>query len=142
MSDGENPIDNWVAEQNSGPGASESAVRWWRYGKTAGTPAHRVPPGIPHEARQCWQASTQRVYKLGDKTRNLLYSVTTRDVSARGMPLILDQMGSVLEELQVIAHTFTFYYKDLYAQAPQPPEEQENPILVDIPLSSIPAMLV
>ncbi|KAJ1165114.1 hypothetical protein NDU88_005543 [Pleurodeles waltl] len=71
----------------------------------------------------------------------LLYRLVTRDVSTRVAPLIRDRTGSIQEELQMIAHTFTSYYKDLYVLVLQPLKEQENPILGDIPLPSLPAML-
>ncbi|KAJ1108813.1 hypothetical protein NDU88_006183 [Pleurodeles waltl] len=72
------------------------------------------------QARQCWQASTQRVYELGDMTGKLLYQLATRDVSARVVPLIRDLTGAIREDLLAIAHTFASYYVDLYAQVPSP----------------------
>ncbi|KAJ1153637.1 hypothetical protein NDU88_006396 [Pleurodeles waltl] len=67
------------------------------------------------KARQCWQTSTQRVSKLGDKTEKLLYWLVARDILARVVLLIRDRTGSVQEKLQEIAHTFASYYKDLFA---------------------------
>ncbi|KAJ1124810.1 hypothetical protein NDU88_003259 [Pleurodeles waltl] len=42
------------------------------------------------EALQHWQASTQRVYELGDKPGKLVYRLANCDISARGVPLIRD----------------------------------------------------
>ncbi|KAJ1175744.1 hypothetical protein NDU88_001031 [Pleurodeles waltl] len=89
------------------------------------------------EARQCWQATTQRVYELGDKTGKLLFWLATCDVSAWVVPLIRDRIGTIQEDLLAIVHNFASYYEDLYAPVPQPLAEQENPI----PLPSIPTSL-
>ncbi|KAJ1134055.1 hypothetical protein NDU88_000519 [Pleurodeles waltl] len=93
------------------------------------------------ETQQHWQASTQRVYELGDKTGKLLYWLATRDVSVRVVPLIRDGTGAGKEDLLAIAGTFASYHENFYARVPQPMVEQENPILGDILLSSLPSSL-
>ncbi|KAJ1149625.1 hypothetical protein NDU88_002432 [Pleurodeles waltl] len=49
------------------------------------------------EARQCWQASTQKVYELGDKTGKLVYWLVTCNVSSQVVPLIRNRLGSIQE---------------------------------------------
>ncbi|KAJ1145948.1 hypothetical protein NDU88_012231 [Pleurodeles waltl] len=83
------------------------------------------------EAPQHWQASTQRVYELGDKTRKLLTGLQL--VTSRPEWCSLSGIGGAAQEdLQVIAHTFTSYYECLYARVPQPTVERENPILAQL----------
>ncbi|KAJ1112462.1 hypothetical protein NDU88_000726 [Pleurodeles waltl] len=93
------------------------------------------------EARQCWQASTKRVYKSGDKMGKPLYWLATQAISAWVVPLIRDWTGDTQEDLEEIACTFVSCYEDLYSRVPQLPAERENPILKDISLPSIPASL-
>ncbi|KAJ1191155.1 hypothetical protein NDU88_000471 [Pleurodeles waltl] len=134
-------VDNRAGGRDGGPGALSPQSDGEKPGRQLALLCAELQKVSNAEARQCWQASIQRVYQLGDKTRNLLYWLATRDVSARVVPLIQDQIGSIQEELQAIAHTFSSYYKDPYAQVPQPMDELENPILGDIPLPTIPTSL-
>ncbi|KAJ1192528.1 hypothetical protein NDU88_001835 [Pleurodeles waltl] len=85
------------------------------------------------EARQCWQASTQRVYKLGDKTVKLLYWVAAHDVSAMVVPLIRDQTGSIQEELQAITHTLPPIINISMHRSPSPQKNWRTPCCGDIP---------
>ncbi|KAJ1199189.1 hypothetical protein NDU88_003027 [Pleurodeles waltl] len=86
------------------------------------------------EAQRHWQASTQRVYELGDKTGKLLYWLETCNILVRVVPLLRDWAGVAQEDLPATACTFTFYYECLYARVPQLMVERENPIQGDIPL--------
>ncbi|KAJ1176986.1 hypothetical protein NDU88_002253 [Pleurodeles waltl] len=120
----------------SGIADLEHLVQWsdWEPGRQLALLSMELRQVSLVEARQCWQASTQKVYELADKTGKVLYWLATGVVLAWVIPLTRDQVGSVWEEQPAIACTFASYYKDIYAQVLQPPEEQDNPILGDIPL--------
>ncbi|KAJ1099550.1 hypothetical protein NDU88_004650 [Pleurodeles waltl] len=70
------------------------------------------------EAKQCWQASTSRVYGIGDKSGKLLCWLATCGVAARFVPALHDREGNTQVELEAIAQAFATYYQDLYARAP------------------------
>ncbi|KAJ1082198.1 hypothetical protein NDU88_002366 [Pleurodeles waltl] len=58
------------------------------------------------EAKQCWQALTRRVYKLGNKAGKLLYWLATHGAVAKVVPAIRDRKGNTHVELVTIARTF------------------------------------
>ncbi|KAJ1205768.1 hypothetical protein NDU88_001195 [Pleurodeles waltl] len=62
-------------------------------------------------------------------------------MSPRVVPLIRDRTGGAQDDLLAIVCTFASYYENLYIQVPQPTMEQENPLLGDIPLPSLPSSL-
>ncbi|KAJ1083679.1 hypothetical protein NDU88_003834 [Pleurodeles waltl] len=89
------------------------------------------------EAKQCWQASTGRVYEMGDKSGKLLYWLATHGAAARVVPAIHDREGNTQVELEAISQAFAAYYQDLYAKDPLPYLKVEGSQVWDLPVPTI-----
>ncbi|KAJ1106147.1 hypothetical protein NDU88_003550 [Pleurodeles waltl] len=63
------------------------------------------------EAKQCWQASTSRVYGIRDRSSKLLFWLATRGAAARVVPALRDPEGNTQMELEAIAQAYATYYK-------------------------------
>ncbi|KAJ1112945.1 hypothetical protein NDU88_001205 [Pleurodeles waltl] len=105
------PAGDGAGEQCSRSGVLSPAVGWGGAEETAGALTCGAPGGVTSGGQTMLAGFNPVGLRAGDKT------------------------GCTQEGLQAIAHT------DLYAHVPQPMEEQENPILGDIPLPSIPLPL-